>query len=144
PVGITSAPWCRAMSLFPWRSLCMTRSNRKQPPPPSTPERELTLRTRRAFLTLGMGAAAGFGGWRWLRGRPEIDGLAQPFRRMLQFNERIAGVYFDQRHLAPVFPASAIQEMRTNGHIGLGDDYDPEEWRLTIEPVTDPGQVRHL
>src|SRR5260370_28415374 len=122
----------------------MPRSNRTEPPPPSTPERELSLRPRRAFLTLGMGAAAGFGGWRWLRSRPEIDGLAQPFRRMLQFNERVAGVYFDERHLAPAYPASAIQAMRTNGDIGLGDDYDPQQWRLAIRPVTDRSQVRYL
>jgi hypothetical protein len=108
------------------------------------PEREMSLRTRRAFLTLGVGAAAAFGGWRWLRTRPEIDGLPQPFRRMLQFNERIAGVYFGPRRLAPVFPASAIQEMQTNGDIGLGDDYDPKDWNLTIRPVTDSGQVRHV
>ena len=122
----------------------MSRSNRSEPRPSQTPERELSLRTRRAFLTLGVGAAAGFAGWRWLRSRPEIDGLAQPFRRMLQFNERVAGVYFDERHLAPVFPASAIQEMRTNGDIGLGDDYDPQEWRLAIKPVNDRGEVRYL
>ena len=63
---------------------------------------------------------------------------------MLQFNQRIAEAYFNEHHLAPVFPVSAIQEMRTNGDIGLGDDFDPQEWRLTIRPVTGPGQVRHV
>ena len=63
---------------------------------------------------------------------------------MLQFNERVAGVYFGERNLAPVFPASAIQPMRINGDIGLGDDYDPQEWRLAIKPVTDRGEVRYL
>ena len=110
----------------------MTGRRRNEPPPPRTPERELSLRTRRSFLTLGVGAAVGFGAWRWLRDRPELDGVAQPFRRMLQFNQRIAEAYFNQRHLAPVFPVSAIQEMRTNGDVGLGDDFDPQEWRLTI------------
>lgn len=122
----------------------MTLGNTNVPPPSQTPERELSLRTRRAFLTLGVGAAAGFAGWRWLRSRPEIDGLPKPFRRMLQFNERAAEVYFNERHLAPVFPASAIQAMRTNGDIGLGDDYDPQEWRLAIKPLTDRGEVRYL
>uniref|UniRef100_Q028W0 Oxidoreductase, molybdopterin binding n=1 Tax=Solibacter usitatus (strain Ellin6076) TaxID=234267 RepID=Q028W0_SOLUE len=122
----------------------MTRGNRDAPPPSQTPERELRLRMRRAFLTLGVGAAAGFAGWRWLRSRPEIDGLAQPFRRMLQFNERVAGAYFDERHLAAVYPASAIQPMRTNGDIGLGDDYDPQNWRLAIKPLPGRGEVRYL
>ena len=122
----------------------MTGGRRNESPPPRTPERELSLRTRRSFLTLGVGAAAGFGAWRWLRDRPEIDGLAQPFRRMLQFNQRIAEGYFNERHLAPVFPVSAIQEMRLNGDVGLGDDFDPQEWRLTIKPVTDPGAVRQV
>src|SRR5262249_35151471 len=118
------------------RSLRMASDNRDAPPPSPTPERELSLRTRRAFLTLSVGAGAGFGGWRWLRSRPEVDGLAQPFRRMLQFNERIAGIYFDQSRLAPVFSTSAIQEMRTNGDLGLGSDYGLQEWRLAIQPVT--------
>ena len=126
----------------------MTVGKRNEPPHSPThsltAERELTLRTRRSFLTLGVGAAAGFGTWRWLRDRPEIDGLAQPFRRMLQFNQRIAEAYFDQRHLAPVFPVSAIQEMRLNGDVGLGDDFDPQEWRLMVKPLTDPGEVRQV
>ena len=123
----------------------MTGGRRNEPPPPRTPERELSLRTRRAFLTLGVGAAAGFGAWRWLRGRPEIDGLAQPFRGMLQFNQRIAEVYFNRAPFgARVSRYRPFRKCGLNGDVGLGDDFDPQEWRLTIKPVTDPGAVRHL
>jgi hypothetical protein len=119
-------------------------TGRNEPLHSATPERELTLRTRRAFLTLGVGAAAGIGAWRWLRSRPEIDGLAQPFRRMLQFNQRIGEAYFDQRHLAPAFPVSAIQEMRINGDIGLRGDFDPQQWHLMIRPATGQGEARQV
>ncbi|MEO7143900.1 MAG: molybdopterin-dependent oxidoreductase [Bryobacteraceae bacterium] len=122
----------------------MKIDNRRGESAPSAPERELAARTRRAFLTLGVAAAAGYGGWEWLRTRPEEDGSARPFRRMLQFNERIAGKYYDESHLAPTFPAARVQKMRTNGDIGLGDDFDPGTWHLTVNHLTEPHQLRRL
>lgn len=94
-------------------------------------QRQLTARTRRAFLTMGVGAAAGYGGWHWLGARPE-GGLAQPLRRMLRFNERVASAYYDQSHRVPTFPSGRVQNMRLNGDIGLGDDFDPRSWQLIV------------
>lgn len=110
----------------------------------STPERELAERSRRAFFTLGAAAVAGYGGWYWLRTRPGEDELARPFRRMLQFNERVAGTYYNPSHMAPVFPASSIQKMRVNGDLGLGDDFDPRTWRLTVKGLTGPDRLPRL
>ncbi|MGI8960917.1 MAG: molybdopterin-dependent oxidoreductase [Bryobacteraceae bacterium] len=109
-----------------------------------TPERELATRSRRAFITLSVAAVAGYGGWYWLRTRPGKDGLARPFRRMLQFNERIAGAYYDRSHMAPVFPAARVQKMRVNGDIGLGDDFDLRTWHLTVKHLTEPDPLRRL
>ena len=97
------------------------------------PEQEMRERTRRAFLTMGATAIAGFGGWEWLRTRPDEDGVTAPFRRMLQFNERVAGTYFDRGHLATAFPANQVQKARVNGNIGLGGDFDLKDWRLTLK-----------
>ncbi|MGI8742837.1 MAG: molybdopterin-dependent oxidoreductase [Bryobacteraceae bacterium] len=108
-----------------------------------TPEQELAVHTRRAFLTMGVAAAAGYGSWRWLRSRPEVEGLAQPFRRMLHFNETVARAY-GQSRLAPVFPPGSIQKIRVNGDIGLGDAFDPGKWHLTIKPLTGAGQIRRV
>ncbi|MGI9071845.1 MAG: molybdopterin-dependent oxidoreductase [Bryobacteraceae bacterium] len=109
-----------------------------------TPERELAERSRRAFLTLGAAAVAGYGGWYWLRTRPGEGGLAGPFRRMLQFNERVAGTYYSPSHMAPVFPAARIQKMRVNGDLGLDDDFDAKTWRLAVNGLTGPGRLRPL
>lgn len=107
-----------------------------------TPEQEMAARSRRAFLVMGAAAAAGYGGWHWLRTRPDEGGLEWPFRRMLEFNERVARAGYDHQHLVPVFPASRIEETRANGDIGLGGDFDPATWRLTVQGLARP--ERHV
>ena len=66
-------------------------------------ERELRRLSRRGFLTLGVGAAAGFAGWKWLRTREREGGVAWPFRRVLEANERIARAYYSPDRLYPEF-----------------------------------------
>jgi DMSO/TMAO reductase YedYZ molybdopterin-dependent catalytic subunit len=97
-----------------------------------TPEQELRSRTRRAFLTLGIGAAAGYGTWRWLQTRPEDGSLHEPYRRMLRFNEGLERDYFSEHRLAARFPDNRVQPIRTNGLIGLSADYDPGQWQLNV------------
>ena len=97
-----------------------------------TDDRQLTARSRRAFLTLGAGAAAGFGGWHWLRAHAEGELLSPPLRRVLDANGRVAQSYFSEAHRAPEFPRqSANQDTRVNGVIGLSDGFDPTQWKLT-------------
>jgi hypothetical protein len=88
--------------------------------------------TRRSFLTGAVAAAAGFGGWSWLRNCPEEDGIPWPLRRVLQFNERLARGAFRDGSEAPTFPAAAAEEPRVNGSIGLIRPPDPKEWRLQV------------
>lgn len=99
-----------------------------------TPERELAARTRRSFLTLGVAAAAGYGGWRWLRSRPEEEGLARPFRKVLQANEKVAGAYFSEAHRVPRLDPSKVDPngARLNGDVGLDADFDPTQWKLGV------------
>jgi hypothetical protein len=99
---------------------------------PRTPERELGIRTRRAFLTMGVGAVAGYGAWRWLQARPEEGSIPGPFRRMLRFNERLERDFFSEHRLAPSFPANRVQPIRTNGLVGLSGDFDSSQWQLNI------------
>lgn len=99
---------------------------------PRTPEQDLGIRTRRAFLTLGIGAAAGYGAWRWLQTRPEDGSLPEPYRRMLRFNERLERDYFSEHRLAARFPDDRVQPIRTNGLIGLSADSDPGQWELNV------------
>jgi DMSO/TMAO reductase YedYZ molybdopterin-dependent catalytic subunit len=100
---------------------------------PQTPERELGIRTRRAFLTMGVGALASYGAWAWLQTRPEDDSIPWPFRRMLRFNERLEQNFFSERRPAAVVAAHLVQPIRTNGLVGLSGDYDPGQWLLNID-----------
>ena len=107
--------------------------------PPRTAEQELGIRTRRAFLTLGLGAAAGYGTWRWLQTRPLDGSLPEPFRRMLRFNERLESGLFSERRLAARFPDTRVQPIRTNGLVGISSEsseYDTSEWQLNLNEVS--------
>lgn len=120
-----------------------TPSPEPVPEPPAEPEpdpdtellRELARRTRRSFLVGAAATLAGLAGFEWLTTRREDDGLAWPFRRMLEVNEGLSEDYFSSARLAPTFPASMAQPLRTNGPIGLGEDFDPAAWTLRIENV---------
>jgi DMSO/TMAO reductase YedYZ molybdopterin-dependent catalytic subunit len=89
--------------------------------------------TRRSFLTGAAAAAAGLGGWTWLRTRPEEDGIPWPLRRVLQFNERLARGAFRDGSAAPTFPAGAAEEPRVNGSIGVSWQLDPKAWCLRVQ-----------
>jgi hypothetical protein len=95
--------------------------------------RRMAQRSRRAFLGLGAGFVAGFGVWRWLVTRREIDGEPWPFRHALQVNEQLARDYFSGRRLAPEFKPSQVSPDRVNGDVGLGDDVDVSAWRMSVE-----------
>ncbi len=119
----------------------MTENKDLKPSRVLTPEEESASRTRRAFITMGVAGIGAWGGWYWLRTRPQVDSLASPLRRTLQFNERIARVYGEAR-LAPTFSPDEVQKMRVNGDIGLGDDFDPAVWNLTINHLTKQAESR--
>src|SRR5437763_11467511 len=68
-------------------------------------DHELRRRTRRDFIVAGVAAAAGIGAWEWLKTRPTEDGVPWPLRRVLEFNERVAGAYFSPRRLSPEYDA---------------------------------------
>ena len=92
------------------------------------------MRSRRAFLTMGLTAAAGYGGWTWVRSRSLEGGVEWPLRGILRENEKIAETYFSQGHLSPAFSASQVDSpVRKNGEVGLGDNFDPQKWVLSVQ-----------
>lgn len=97
-----------------------------------SPERDLAIRTRRAFLVMGVSAVAGVAGVRWMLSQPEVGRLAGPFRRVLQVNEQLASATFNKASLAPEFPPERLQDLRPNGDIGLGTDFDLSDWSLSV------------
>jgi DMSO/TMAO reductase YedYZ molybdopterin-dependent catalytic subunit len=95
--------------------------------------RRMAQRSRRSFLGLGAGFLAGFGAWRWLVTRREIDGVPWPLRQALQTNEQLARDYFSSGRLAPEFKPSQVSPDRVNGDAGLDDDIDVTSWRMSVE-----------
>src|SRR6266446_3703987 len=98
----------------------------------------LQRRSRRGFLTAAVAAVAGGGIWKWLNDRPEVDGLALPFRKAMEFNAGMARRIFRERTLAPEFEQSkAVRSFRRNGDIGLSE-IRPEDWRLQLVGILNP------
>lgn len=101
-------------------------------------DKELQRLTRRGFLTMGVAAGAGFAGWKWLRTRERVDGVAWPFRRVLEANEALSRGYFSTARLSPIFRPSDITRARINGRLGLTTPIDLDAWRLRIEGAAQP------
>jgi len=98
----------------------------------------LQRRSRRGFLAAAVAAVAGGGMWKWLNDRPEVDGLASPFRKAMELNAGIARRIFRERALAPEFKRSkAVSSFRRNGDIGLSE-IRPEDWRLQLIGAFNP------
>src|SRR5258708_12830187 len=98
----------------------------------------LQRRSRRGFLAAAVASVAGAGIWKWLNDRPEVGGLASPFRKAMELNAGIARRIFRERALAPEFERSkAVSSFRRNGDIGLSE-IRPEDWRLQLVGVLNP------
>jgi Oxidoreductase molybdopterin binding domain len=109
---------------------------------PQRVEREtlagLQRRSRRGFLAAAVAAVVGGGMWKWLNDRPEVDGLASPFRKAMELNAGIARRIFRERALAPEFERSkAVSSFRRNGDIGLSE-IRPQDWRLQLIGAFNP------
>ncbi len=102
---------------------------------------EMQQKSRRSFMVGGIAALAAVGGWRWLRTRREIEGLAWPLRLSHEFNEQVSRDYFSQARLAPTFPVEMASEPRINGSEGLDNDFDPSQWKLEIVGLANPPEV---
>jgi DMSO/TMAO reductase YedYZ molybdopterin-dependent catalytic subunit len=101
-------------------------------------DRRLARMTRRGFVTAAVAVAASYGGWKWLRSRPRVDGTPWPFRRALEANEKLARAWFSPKRLSPEFRPSQRTRPRINGHLGLVENADLASWRLTIEGAASP------
>lgn len=100
---------------------------------------EMSRRSRRSFLALGIAAAGGVAGWRWLQSSADADGIHAPLRAAHEFNARLSGAYFSNARLAPTFARELAREPRVNGREGLPEDFDPAVWRLQVIGVANAG-----
>ena len=93
----------------------------------------LASRSRRSFLTAGLAALAGGGAWAWVWTRGGADGASWPLRRLLRFNEGVAGALFTDKTGAKELPAGAAPAPpRLNANIGAEGEVDPPAYRLHV------------
>lgn len=103
------------------------------------PRRSVNARSRRDFLALGAGAAGLVAGWRWLLHRPEIGQMPSPFRRVLNFDGRLAQHLPGTQRMARTYAvADANPDFRINGDIGMTAELDLSQWRLQVLGLSHP------
>lgn len=104
--------------------------------------RTATARSRRSFLGLGLAGLAGVLGWRYVIHSPAADGIPRDLRKVLDFNARLTQDYYKNTRLAPEFARDRARQLRINGDVGLGEDFDPAAWKLTVQGYAPAGSAR--
>jgi hypothetical protein len=95
--------------------------------------RELRRRSLVSFSVLFLAMAVLAGGWAWLNHQPLRDETPAPFRSSLELNGKIWKALFNSGRVNRVSAPPAGKIPRANGDIGLGDDFDPASWELTVD-----------
>ena len=98
-------------------------------------KKESSRRTRRTFLIGGLSAAAGYEFYRWLGNAPGDEMLPRPLRKTLNFNAALSRGVFDERALAPTYPAGKAEQLRINGNFGLKQKLEMSSYRLQVVGV---------
>lgn len=92
-------------------------------------------RSRRSFLAFGAAGVGGYLGFRHVQNRPEDDNIPDVVRRGLEFNEAVWSTVGSETLEAPTYDLSEAEDLRVNGLLGLGDDFDPASWSLRVVGV---------
>ncbi|HEY5611517.1 MAG TPA: molybdopterin-dependent oxidoreductase [Thermoanaerobaculia bacterium] len=104
-------------------------------------KKQLKRMTRRGFVVGATAAAAGIATWKWTLSASRDGGAPWPFRRMLQFNEKLSRLYYRASRLTPELTPADLTKLRVNGHQGLAPNYDVGAWRLRIEGAKSPVEL---
>ena len=96
---------------------------------------ESARRTRRSFLIAGLGAAGGYGFYRYLQRAPGDEMLPRPLRKALDFDAGVSRAVFREHALAPTYPVAKAVDLRINGNYGLKQDLLMESYRLQVVGV---------
>ncbi len=115
------------------------RSNK----PEQTVEQQIKKRTILAFTIFILMACSAYAGWIWLNHQPTEQGVQKPLRKALDKNEEIFTNALTFAHLAKTYPRSrAAKNVRVNGDVGLGDNFDAKNWKMKI--VRKPGDTLYV
>jgi hypothetical protein len=90
-------------------------------------------KTIRSFVYFFFLILVAITGWKWLTGQPEDNGALSPLRKVMHSNEKLFSSVYSNNHLAPEYPkTSAVKNVRVNGDVGMGEEYDTTGWKLGI------------
>jgi hypothetical protein len=98
-----------------------------------TVQQRINRRTIFSFCVFFALIAIGY--WFWLRlyHERQDSGVQHMLRKGLQVNESIFGALFNDRRLAKKYSRKdAVKNVRVNGNIGIGDNFDPTLWKLKV------------
>ena len=107
-------------------------------------QQQINRRTIISFAAFAVFITLGIGAWIWLNRQP-LDtkipgGIPKPLRSVLNTNEKVFQKTFSDTHLAKIFPVSeAVKKVRVNGDIGMGKNFNADEWKLKL--VRKPGDT---
>jgi DMSO/TMAO reductase YedYZ molybdopterin-dependent catalytic subunit len=96
---------------------------------------KMRVMSRRSFIWAGVAVASACGALHIVNGQKESNELNRVFRKGLQANEKVWEALYNRDRLVPTFSPSAVTEERVNGDDGMDDDFDPDDWNLTVEGV---------
>ena len=83
---------------------------------------------------------AGLFGWKKIQQGPKIADRPQAIRKVLDFNGTFFSNFLSDQHLAKSYPLSdAVKNVRVNGNVGMGNDFDPATWKLKV--IKGPGDT---
>lgn len=96
--------------------------------------KDLTRRTRVSFIVFFVLLGVGLTAWLLLYNQPQAANGVQPFLRTnLENNERLFSSFYSAGRPTKTFKKSdAVKDVRVNGDVGMGDDFDPAAWRLKV------------
>ena len=95
--------------------------------------------SRRSFLAGGAAVIAGYFGYSWLR-KPDNYYILQ---KGFKFNEDVSQKFFGSNDLAPEFPRERAGT-RSNGDLGLDEDFDVTNWHLQLIGAANAQQYRQF
>ena len=98
-----------------------------------TLERFIRRKTILSFTILFAGFALAFAGWRWIENQEKEEEQPKLLRKVLNANEKVNALFYSEKHLAKEYQKSeAAKNVRVNGDIGMGEDFNPILWKLNI------------
>jgi DMSO/TMAO reductase YedYZ molybdopterin-dependent catalytic subunit len=95
-------------------------------------------RSARSFIVLTLGMLLAISAWILAWGAPQRNGLAAPFRQVLEWNGSIWQSYFDPSRTSEHPAPPAGTKPRVNGDLGLSTEVDPESWEMEVRSDQEP------